>query len=186
MLLDCWEDMLGFPALVKKVKIEREYTYGDSKEPMLKPIVSGPARPRHQGRKPDEILIEDKGSGISLRQQLAAEQILTQLYMPDTDKLSRLHAVSPMFAHRRVWAVESDSIAGQPRAWAEPLIIQVCSYVGPGSIEHDDLLDTSTQALKKIMDGWRMTFTVPRDPDLEKREQLEREKRKALKTNPYG
>lgn len=187
MLLDAWEDMLGFPQLVKRVKAERDYTYGDSKEPLLKPVVSGPSRPRHQGRKPDKILIEDKGSGISLRQQLAQEEILTDIYNPNgMDKLSRLHVVSPMFAHRRVWYLESDTMAGQPKSWAEPLISQVCTYVGPGSVEHDDLLDTTTQALKLFMDGWKFKFTVPKDPNEETKKRLEDAKRKQKKENPYG
>lgn len=184
MLLDAWEDMLGFPQLVKRVKTEREYTYGDSKEPLLKPIISGPQRPRHQGRKPDKILIENKGSGISLRQALANEGVLTDMYNPDTDKLSRLHYVSPMFAHRRVWFLESEKSPNNPKSWADPLITQVCTYVGPGSVEHDDLLDTTTQALKLFMDGWKFKFTVPKDPDDETKRRLRAAQRK--KENPYG
>lgn len=189
MLLDCWEDYLGFPQLIKRVKTEREYTYGDSREPLLKPIVSGPNRPRHQGRRPDKILIEDKGSGISLRQSLAAEEILTELYNPgQMDKLSRLHAVSPMFAHRRVWAIESESKSNPPafKSWADPLISQVCTYVGPGSVEHDDLLDTTTQALKLFMDGWKFKFTVRETPEQEMARRLAEAKRKKRKENPYG
>jgi phage terminase large subunit-like protein len=185
MLLDAWEDHLGFPQLVKRIKTEREFSYGDSKEPILQPFIRGAQRPSHQGRKPDKILIEDKGSGISARQQLASEGILTDLYNPGAmDKLSRLHVVSPMFAHRRVWAVESDQMPGEPRSWADPLMSQVCAYVGPGSTEHDDLLDTTTQALKLIMDGYRLTFTQKIDPDLEARKLADKLRSKPI--NPYA
>lgn len=186
MLLDCWEEYLGLPALVKRVKQEKELTYGDANEPVLRPIVRGPNAPRHQGRKPDLILIEDKGSGISLRQTLAVENVLTEPYNPGKmDKLSRLHAVSPLFPHRRVWAVESGTNPGHPRSWADPLITQICSYVGEGSLEHDDLLDTTTQALKLLMDKFRMKFTVRQDPDQQTKDALERIKRQNRR-NPYS
>lgn len=186
MLLDCWEDHLGFPALVRKVKTEKELTYGDSDEPLIKPVLRGAQSPRHQGRKPDIVLIEDKGSGISLRQSLALENIVTEPYNPGgMDKLSRLHAVSPLFPSKRVWVVESRNNRGNPVSWAEPLISQICTYVGEGSLEHDDLMDTTTQALKLLMDKFKMTFTNRVDPDEKAKEALERLKQKK-RSNPYG
>lgn len=186
MLLDCWEEHLSFPQLVKRVKLERSYTYGDADEPLIRPtIVPRQQRPSHQGRPPDLLLVEDKGSGISLRQQLAVENILMHTYNPgDLDKLSRLHAVSPMFPNGRVWAVESNSIAGQPRTWADPLITQVCSYVGEGSLEHDDLLDTTTQALLYFMHKFNFAFTVHIDPHAATKANLDKLKR-ASRKNPY-
>lgn len=187
MLLDCWEDHLGFPALVRRVKQEKNQTYGDMDEPLLRPIVRGPNAPRHQGRKPDIILIEDKGSGISLRQSLALENVVTEPYNPgQMDKLSRLHAISPLFPAKRVWAVESKIQRGQPRNWADPLITQVCSYVGDGSLDHDDLLDTTTQALKLLMDKFRMTFTVRPNAEEKTKEALEKLKSTNKRENPYG
>lgn len=186
MLLDCWEDYLGFPDLVKRVKKEREITYGDSDEPLLTTYLRGAAKPRHQGRPPDLLLIEDKGSGISLRQSLALENILTESYNPgQLDKLSRLHIVSPMFAHRRVWVVESSVSPGEPRNWADPLISQVCTYVGEGSVEHDDLLDTTTQALRLIMDKFFDPFTVVIDAEEVRKQQLLRRRSKPKRSNPY-
>lgn len=186
MLLDCWEDHLGFPQLVKRVKEERETTYGDDEEPLISPYVRGPQKPKHRGRPPDMLLIEDKGSGISLRQSLALENILTESYNPgQLDKLSRLHIVSPCFAHHRVWAVESSKTPGQPRNWADPLISQVCTYVGEGSVEHDDLLDTTTQALRLLMDKFFDPFTVVIDAEeMRKQRLLQRNKKK--RSNPYA
>ena len=186
MLLDCWDEHLSFPQLIKRVKLERSYTYGDRDEPVLRPaIVPREQRPAHQGRPPDLMLVEDKGSGISLRQQLAQENIFMHAYNPgDMDKLSRLHAVSPMFPNGRVWAVESNTVPGQPRTWADPLITQVCSYVGEGSLDHDDLLDTATQALLYFMHKFNFTFTVHIDPHAVTKINLDKLKR-ASRKNPY-
>jgi len=173
MLLDCWDEWLGFTDLIKRIKKERKLTYGDADEPLLRPRgVRVKDRPRHQGKSIDIILIEEKASGISARQQLAKENVLTHGYNPGrADKLTRLHIVSPMWAHKRVWAVESDVKPGQFRSWADDLITQVCSYIGEGSIEYDDLLDTTTQALRVFMDKHIGPLTVKIDPVEIKRHQ---------------
>lgn len=186
LLLDAWEDYLGFPALIAKVKNDKDKTYGDIDEPLIKPYVRGPQRPKHSGRKADLLLIEEKGSGISLRQSLALENIFTQSYNPgQLDKLSRLHIVSPLFAHGRVWAVESNRMRGTPRNWAEPVVSQVCTYVGDGSIEHDDLLDTTTQALRVLMDKYFPAFTVKVDKEEEEKRAAKRLAAKS-RGNPYA
>lgn len=189
MLLDAWEEWLGFPALVRRVKKEKRYTYGDADEPLLSPaIISKAQRAKHQGRLADIILIEEKASGISLRQQLAEENVLTHGYNPgNEDKLTRLHYVSPMFAAGRVWAVESEINPGAFNTHHDPLISQVCSYVGPGSVERDDLLDTATQGLRFLMDKFFGPFTLV--DDVESREQARAKQiaeRRIKKTrNPY-
>ena len=188
-MLDCWEDFLGLPGLIKKVKRERKLAYGDSPDkPLLKPkVVPKNRRPSPKGKKIDTILIEEKGSGISLIQSLAAENILAQGYNPGhADKLTRLHVVSPLFAHGRVWAVESEINHGEFKTWAQGLIGQVCSYTGPGSTERDDLLDTPTQALKLLDDMFFDALTVARDIEDEKRQAAREEVRRRTKKNPYG
>ena len=151
MLLDAWEDHLGLPELTRRVKREMQIAYGDDADrPKLKPLV-GPQRLATAGHKPDIILIEDKGSGISLRQNLEADGIFTYAYNPgQEDKLTRLHVVSDVFARRQVWLPESENPArkGKPKTWAEPVVMQLCSYRGPGSIKHDDHLDQATQAIR--------------------------------------
>jgi len=193
MLLDCWEDSLGFPQLVERVKKERLNTYGspetlihDGRNPVYGRPLYGANKPR--GKEIDVTLIEDKGSGISLRQQLASEDVLGVPYNPGrSDKLARLHAVSPMFAAHRVWCVESGTRAGEPRTWAEPLISQVCTYVGEGSVEHDDLLDTTTQALKYISDRFMGGYTLPpKTPQKKLEEDVERRRRQDRVVNFYG
>ncbi len=163
MLLDCWDEHLGLPDLITRVKKESRYHYGagtrvTGEGTYLKPakVIAG------IGRKPDLIIIEDKGSGISLRQSLERENILTWPYNPGrADKLTRLHGVTPIFAHGRVWCIESESIPGNPKSWAEGLMTQVCTYVGPGSVEHDDYVDSTSQALRYIIDAFRMQFIKP-------------------------
>lgn len=189
LLLDCWEEYYGLPDLITRVKREMKLTYGDADEPLMRAkIVPKAHRPRHQGRKVDVILIEDKGSGISLRQSLAAENVLTHGYNPGKeDKLTRLHVVSPLWAHGRIWAVESELYQGKFKTWSEPLITQVCSFIGEGSTEHDDLLDTTTQALRLLMDKFFGPLTVKVDPEaVEREEALADQRRRKRRRNPYG
>lgn len=163
MLLDCWDEHIGFPELQERVKKEARFHYGASTRMAGEGTYLKPAKTiAGVGRKPDLIIIEDKGSGISLRQSLERENIMTWPYNPGrADKLTRLHAVTPMFVHGRVWCLESETRAGEPKSWAEGLIMQVCSYVGPGSVEHDDYVDSTSQALRYIIDSLRISFTRP-------------------------
>jgi phage terminase large subunit-like protein len=105
LLLDAWQDRLGFPDLVARVKKEKEKRYGlDALVPKITPLF-GPKRMFNQGRKADLILIEDKNSGISLRQQLRREGVPVMPYNPGkADKLMRLNLVAPMFVQQIVWA----------------------------------------------------------------------------------
>lgn len=162
MLLDAWQDRLGFPDLVARVKSESQAKYGEAEE-IATPYIETSRRPVNRGGHGiDMIVIEDKGSGISLRQALAREGLLTHAYNPGrADKLARLHLVSPLFAFGRVWAVESDRYAGRPKLWADPLITQVCSYSGAGTLAHDDLLDSCTAGLRVLKDQWIPAFTPP-------------------------
>ena len=185
MLLDCWEDMLGYPDLVTRVKTESAYRYGGDSERSLITPQFGPIRPHGAGHPIDFLVIEDKGSGISLRQSLARDGILTHPYNPGrADKLTRLHIVSPLFAQGYVWAVESDRKPGEPKTWAEPLITQVCSYSGEDTIPNDDLLDTTTQGLRVLNDRWlRSAFASRRkSPDHEPADVIQFRPR----NNPYA
>ena len=153
MLLDCWEDQLGMPALIRRVRKEMNTPYGDDDDTALIKPLFGSSKPMTSGRKPDILLIEDKGSGISLRQMLEAERIDAYAYNPGrADKLTRLHMVTPVLARRLVWLPESDKYPGRPRNWIEPLLAQLCAFTGPGSIKHDDFVDSASQALRLLMD----------------------------------
>ena len=188
MLLDAWSDFLGFPELVKKVRSEAKITYGQADEPLLGhsliPSMDLSEQGVMMGKPIDLILIEDKGSGKSLRQTLAIENLLMEPYNPGkADKLARMHAITPMFSHGRVWAVESKIHADQPVTWADACISEICSYHGPGTTDHDDYVDTMTQAMNFFMRRFVRTFEV------EPRTREERESEAEYNTqrvNPYA
>ena len=153
MVLDCWSDQMGMPDLIKRVKRELNVAYGDDQDTALIKPMFGSAKPLTSGRKPDLCLIEDKGSGISLRQMLEREGIVAYAYNPGrADKLTRLHMVSHIFARKRVWLPESDKFAGRPRTWVEPMLAQLCAFTGPGSVKHDDFVDSVTQCVRLCVD----------------------------------
>lgn len=185
MLLDCWEDHLGIMDLMRRVKKEMLCRYGDDDEvATIRPLI-GSSRLATSGRPPDMLLIEDKGSGISLRQMLNEAGIEAHAYNPGrADKLTRLHIVSPLFANSRVWVPESGKTPGQPVSWAGGLISQLCTFAGEGSIRHDDHVDQTTQALRVAMDMGllRLVKDKPRLP-----EDVEREREgRVAPANPYA
>jgi hypothetical protein len=53
-----------------------------------------------------------------------------------------------------IWIPESVQNPGRFTTWAEPLLEQVCSFSGEGTVLHDDLLDTATQAWRVMEDQW--------------------------------
>lgn len=181
LLLDCWEEHLGLPDLMRKVKREMQYAYGDDEdEALIKPLI-GRAKPASSGHKPDILLIEDKGSGISLRQMLAESGIEAYPYNPGrADKLTRLHIVSPIFFQKRIWVPESSKLPGQPTTWATALISQLCSFVGEGSIKHDDFVDSTTQAMRLLMDKGMISLLKEQPSDATERPPPE------VRQNPYG
>ena len=168
IVLDFWADQLGMPDLIKRVKRELNVAYGDDEDTaLIKPMYGG-AKPITSGRKPDLCLIEDKGSGISLRQMLAREGIEAYAYNPGrVDKLARLHMVSHVFARRRVWLPESDKYPGRPRTWVEPMLAQVCAFTGEGSIKHDDAVDALTQAVRLCIDKNLLSVVKPAKKSLD-------------------
>ena len=75
-------------------------------------------------------------------------------YLPDKDKLSRVHAVSQIFYNGRVWMPH--------RSWAEELRVQLISFP---FASHDDLVDTTSQALIFMRDGWKVEYLDEIDDD---------------------
>lgn len=177
MLQNCWEDWLGFPELVEKSKKEMTRIYGRRSKTIFQPL-AGPSYHQDQTKKPDLLVIEDKGSGISLRQQLANEGVNSYPYNPGrADKLSRLHAVSHFARHGRIWLPESEKRdtnnihvgRGKPKDWIEPVLKQLCTYSGPGTTPHDDWIDSCSQAWrifgdKFIPDGLTREAEVREEP----------------------
>ena len=168
ILLDRWAERLSFPELLERTHAARVVYYGDHVKSIWgQPLIAPPISqfyPSLRGRQPDELLIEKKGSGISLLQVMADQKIPARSFNPgNQSKLTRLHAVSPCFAQGLVFVQESDRHPGEPRLWAQPLIDQVVTFRGEGTIVHDDDVDTTTQAMIRFMS---MRLLVPKPPEL--------------------
>ena len=93
---------------------------------------------------PDSVIIEKKASGAPLIYELRAMGIPVQEYTPvrGNDKISRLNAVSDLFASGRVWAPGT--------RWADEVIDEVASFP---SGEHDDYVDAVSLALMRFRKG---------------------------------
>ena len=86
------------------------------------------------------ILIEDKGSGTSLIQELRREQVNPIAITPDVDKVTRVYATQPRF--------ESGSVHFPENApWLDDLIGELLGF--PEG-RHDDQVDSISQALAWI------------------------------------
>ena len=184
ILLDAWHERLGFPDLVDRVKRELKMRYGDEEQkPKIRPLF-GPKSIFEAGHPVDALIIEDRGSGTSLLQVLRREGIEATPYNPgNADKLARLHAVSHLFASGLIFALESKDPdkAGQPAGFLDPCIDQVSSFRGKGSLEHDDYVDSVSQALRFIADMAGISVTIPK----EKRDDDDIRPIKKRAGNPY-
>jgi len=93
---------------------------------------------------PDSLIVEAKASGSPLLFELRAMGIPVQEYTPGkgSDKIARLNSVSDIFASGLVWVPET--------RWGEELVEEVASFP---SGEHDDLVDSMTQAILRFRRG---------------------------------
>ena len=140
LLLDAWTDHLAYPELRNKVIADWRAKYGG--------IVGDD---HHPARRADAVLIEEKGSGQSLIQDLRRANIPVLSYNPGrADKTARAHQIAPLLDVGTVYVLESKRDAGKPITWARPLITQ-CEQFPNG--EHDDAVDTLTQALIYLRDS---------------------------------
>lgn len=93
---------------------------------------------------PDSLIVEAKASGAPLYQELRAMGIPVQEFTPTkgNDKIARLNAVADIFASGRVWVPNTN--------WAEELVDEIASFP---SGEHDDLVDSTSQAIMRFRRG---------------------------------
>jgi predicted phage terminase large subunit-like protein len=93
---------------------------------------------------PDAFIVEAKASGAPLIYELRQMGIPVQEFTPTrgNDKIARINAVSDLFASGKVWAPQT--------RWAEEVMEEMAAF--PNS-EHDDLVDSSTQALIRFRKG---------------------------------
>ena len=125
------------------------------KERMEFPELKEAALKQYREWRPDSFLVEKKAAGAPLIQELRRMGIPVDEFTPSrgNDKVARLNAVSDLFASGAVWAPD--------RRWARDVIEEVVAFpVG----EHDDYVDTMTQALLRFRNGG--FITLPSDePD---------------------
>lgn len=126
ILLDAFKGRWDFPTLKKKIKAE----------------ATGP-------RAPDTILVEAKGSGISLLQDLRmmgypveGNEVSRGTKAAPNDKIARANAIVGVFSSGYVWAPD--------RRFAER-VIEECHAFPNG--DNDDYVDSTTQAIKRFRDG---------------------------------
>jgi len=93
---------------------------------------------------PDAFIVEAKASGAPLIFELRAMGIPVSEFTPSrgNDKMVRINSVSDLFASGKVW--------GRATRWADELIEEMAAF--PNS-DHDDLVDSSTQALIRFRKG---------------------------------
>ena len=108
--------------------------------PELKAI----AQEQYSEYQPDMVLIEAQASGTPLTHELRAMGIPVVNYRPSrgNDKMSRVHAVSPVFEAGMVWAPD--------RIFADEVIEECAAFP---FAPHDDYVDTTTQAILRFRQG---------------------------------
>lgn len=155
MLIHRWNHPLGFPDLLQRAREEMNTQWGAARETtVFKPLIGNEWKTT-QIKKPDILLIEDKGSGISLRQTMERERVPCYAYNPGrADKLSRLHRISHVPKSGRIWLPESSVHPQRPRDWTWTWVEEVCTYSGPGTTKHDDDVDTFSMACTYFADNW--------------------------------
>jgi predicted phage terminase large subunit-like protein len=106
---------------------------------------------------PDSIIIEKKATGAPLIYEMRAMGIPVQEFTPSkgNDKISRLNAVSDLFASGRVWVPNTH--------WAEEVVDEVASF--PGG-DHDDYVDSVSMAMMRFRKGGylRTDLDEPEEP----------------------
>jgi len=170
LLLDAWDEHLAYPELRERAIADWGAEYGGVKNNMLKP-----------SRKPDFLLVEQKGSGISLLADLHAAGIPAVGYNPGAaDKITRAHLASPMLQLGVFWVMESKKTPGKPISWARRFLEEIQTF--PAG-EHDDYVDTFTQMSIFLRDKGQIDLAVA---PLEEAKEVDYNARKKRLVNPYG
>ena len=166
MLLDSWDEHLGYPQLRKKVLDNWHEVYGK--------------RDNSKGRKADHILFENKSSGISILQDLRAANIPAVPYNPGRlSKVQRAHNIAPVHELGVVYILESSKEPGEFVTWARPFVDQCGKFP---NAEHDDYVDTYTQALHFLRDGNYIEMPFAEQDPIE---EVDYHAQKKMKRNPY-
>ena len=94
--------------------------------------------------KPDAFIVEGKAAGMPLIFELRSMGIPVQEYTPSrgNDKIARVNAVADLFASGNVWRPD--------RRFSEEVVEEFAAFP---TGDHDDLVDSSTQALLRFRQG---------------------------------
>jgi predicted phage terminase large subunit-like protein len=114
------------------------------KERMEFPELKATALKHYKLWEPDSLVVEKKAAGAPLIQELRAMGIPVMEFSPSrgNDKVVRLNAVADIFRSGKVWAPDT--------RWAREVIEEVAAFpMG----EHDDYVDTVSQALLRYRQG---------------------------------
>ena len=114
------------------------------KDRMEFPELKAKALEMYKEWEPDAFIVEAKAAGSPLIYELRRMGIPVSEFTPTrgNDKIARMNSVTDLFSSGKVWAPE--------RRWAEEVIEEMAAF--PNS-EHDDLVDSSTQALIRYRKG---------------------------------
>jgi predicted phage terminase large subunit-like protein len=114
------------------------------KDRLAFPDLKQEALKQYKEWQPDAFIVEKKAAGGPLIQELRRMGIPVQEFTPSrgNDKMVRLNAVADLFTSGKVWAPDT--------RWAREVVEEIASFpVG----EHDDFVDTTTQALLRFRQG---------------------------------
>lgn len=167
MLIDAWDEHLSYPELRTRAIKDWGTEYGG----MTKDS------PYSRAKRPDRVLVEAKASGQSLIQDLRLARVPVAGYNPgNADKVSRAHQAAPTLELGLLWVPESGKNKGQPVSWAATFLRQLAKFP---VAEHDDYVDTFTQAVIFLRDSNWFELPVAKDRDEPKLARKER-------INPYA
>lgn len=164
MLIDAWEERYEYPELRKVAKEEYKSFYGEEKGGQ---------------HGVDCVLIEDKGSGISLRQDLGRAGIPCRPYNPkNASKEMRAHLIAPLVEAGLLYVMESPNNKNKAVQWAEWCVKEWRLFP---NAKHDEAVDCLTQAMIFFHDAKFIEIDV--QDDSEELEEWEKRGRKIQ--NPY-
>jgi len=114
------------------------------KEKLEFPELKRAAYDKYWEYEPDQMIVEAKAAGSPLIFELRAMGIPVTEFTPSRgqDKIARVNAVTDLFASGVIWC--------PPTRWAEE-VVEECAAFPSG--EHDDLVDSTTQALLRFRQG---------------------------------
>lgn len=155
-----WRDKTGAPRIMLMHAWRKHLEMHGKYEPRLPNETNAEFARRTQGQwglvewlahtcqryKADRLIIEGKASGLTAAQEIrrlhGTEGWGVQIVQPHGDKVSRAHAVQPVFSQLLVYAPDKE--------WAETVMSEMESF--PKG-RYKDLTDSATQAMKFLRDS---------------------------------